>query len=42
MPTELPRPDEARQATHDGRLRRVLVPSLILIAVAAIVLPIVN
>jgi hypothetical protein len=35
MQTDLP-PDDARQSTHDGILRRVLVPSFILIAIAAI------
>lgn len=35
MQTDLP-PDDARQSTHDGIFRRVLVPSFILIAIAAI------
>jgi hypothetical protein len=37
MSTELP-PDDARQSTHDGILRRVLIPSFILIAIAAVAL----
>jgi hypothetical protein len=35
MPTDLP-PEDARQSTHDGILRRVLIPSFILIAIAAV------
>jgi len=34
-PPELP-PTDARQATHDGILRRVLFPSLILVALVAV------
>jgi hypothetical protein len=35
MATELP-PDDARQSTHDGILKRVFIPSFILIALVAI------
>lgn len=35
MAAELP-PDDARQATHDGMLRRVFIPSFILIALVVI------
>lgn len=35
MATELP-PDDARQSTHDGLLKRVFIPSFILVALVAI------
>jgi hypothetical protein len=35
MATELP-PDDARQSTHDGILKRVFIPSFILIGLVAI------
>lgn len=35
MATDLP-PDDARQSTHDGVLRHVLIPSVILVALTAI------
>ena len=40
MAAELP-PDEARQSTHNGILKHVLIPSFILIGIAAVVLRII-